>query len=86
MQFWSAQAVVTGGVGRAGIGHMVLEVERAKTSVGMAVNPASSQRLFKEDLESLLHFPKPQTIALFVLRMTQCWISCQQVILCGPSL
>lgn len=45
--------MVTGGIGRAGIRHMVLEVERAKTWVGVAVSPASSQRLFKEALESL---------------------------------
>lgn len=31
LDVWSAQAVVTGGIGRAGIRHMVLEVERAKT-------------------------------------------------------
>lgn len=71
MWFWSAQAMVTGAIGRGGIRHMVLEVERAKTLVGVAVSPASSQRLFKEVLESLSHFPKSQTIALFVLRMTQ---------------
>lgn len=45
--------MVTGGIGRASIRHMVLEVERAKTWVGVAVSPASSQRLFKEALESL---------------------------------
>lgn len=44
-------------------------------------SPASSHRLFKEALENLFHFPKPQIIAMFVLRMTQYWISFQQVIL-----